>query len=133
MGHEQRYGPAGTFPTPYQAMLLEEQMQELREAIAQVPDGSKSKKSKAAPEKRTGQNGPPLELPANRLNEIERKLVTAMVASTDSASTLTHLALICFPGDLRGASKVRNGLRRLIRGAWLIREARGKYRLTALG
>ena len=125
---ERRYGPEGRGLDPWQIQKILEQGEALKAALAEP-----RKNSKAAPEKRTGQNGPPLELPADRLNEHEAALARALFACPGCTSTLSQLAMTCFPGDAQANSRARNSLRRLIRGTWLTKEARGRYSLTALG
>ena len=99
---------------------------------AAKPNGS-SGASKVAP--KSGQSGPPLDLPPAKLNEKE-KVVTATLLKLDgdSSMSLAELAEKCFPdGDKKANSWVRNSLRRLVRAGYVAKIDRGTYQMSKAG
>ena len=116
--------------------------------VAVEAQGKTKKKSKATPKApkpngggaakvapKSGQSGPPLDLPPSKLNEKE-KVVTATLLKLDgdSSMSLAELAEKCFPdGDKKANSWVRNSLRRLVRAGYVAKIDRGTYQMSKAG
>ena len=83
----------------------------------------------------SGQSGPPIDLPIDRMNDAEQKLLRLFAAHGDAELSIHELSLYGFPEQEKEVanSSVRNALRRLVRGEWLAKAARGRYKLTASG
>ena len=93
-----------------------------------------------------GQRGKKYDLPFEDLTKNEKKVVLALAESPEPILTIKELVEACgwkslrasnsndeFKGHARGNSRVRNSLRRLVKGRW-VQHARsygdGRYRLT---
>jgi len=103
-------------------------------------------KKQEQPKSKQGQRGKRYDLPFEDLTPSEKKVVLAFAGSPEPILTIKELVEACgwkslrasegnedFKGKARGNSRVRNSLRRLVRGKW-VRHARtigdGRYRLT---
>jgi hypothetical protein len=77
----------------------------------------------------SGQSGPPLHLTLEQLNKDERKLYDTIWAA-DHPLTLDELSRTAFrlkPNAAKASSRVRNGLRRLVRSRGVSKPDRGTY------
>jgi len=96
-----------------------------------------------------GQTGPELKLHFSELTDNEKKLVAALNQTGRPILTIKELVKACgwhrlrasnanedFTGKVRGNSRVRNTLRRLVRSNWVENaegRGRGTYRLSKKG
>lgn len=96
-----------------------------------------------------GQNGPELKLHYSELTPNERKVVDALAQEGRPVLSIKELVKACgwsslraseandeFKGKVRGNSRVRNSLRRLVRSNWVENaeeRGRGTYRLSKKG
>jgi hypothetical protein len=103
-------------------------------------------KSKEQPTSKQGQRGKKYDLPIGDLTSNEKKVVNALSSSAEPILTISELVESLgwnrlrasgqneeFKGHARGNSRVRNTLRRLVKGRWVCHASRygdGRYKLT---
>ena len=103
-------------------------------------------KSKEQPTSKQGQLGKKYDLPIEELTSNEKKVVNALASSPESILTISELVESLgwnrlrasgqneeFKGHARGNSRVRNTLRRLVKGRWVQHASKygdGRYKLT---
>lgn len=107
---------------------------ETQTEAGEAPNSASRKQRKSLPPVRQyGQSGPPIELPLDRMNDAERR-ITEIGRYAESVS-IADMATQCFPGLSKVAASlaVRNALRRLVRGGWLAKAERGRYKMTVYG
>lgn len=103
-----------------------------------APKAKKEPKEPKAAKKppTSGQSGPPMELPAEKLNDKERKVLDCFPLKGDRRTmTIVEMAKEAFPSKkaAQANSWTRNSLRRLTRGGWLDKLERGQYRISEKG
>jgi hypothetical protein len=93
-------------------------------------DGAKpAKKAKGSPQ---AQSGDAIELPIAEMNKDELKLVKHMYSKSGERKPYSIKDLKAVVGG-KTTLRVRNALRRPVRGGWLEKVDRGQYRLTEKG
>lgn len=107
---------------------------------AKKPVKAKAKKPAKAPKKKptTGQSGPPLDVPFEKLNTKECKVIDFLNGKGKGPRNplkIVELAKGCFPRESKkkGNSWTRNSLRRLTCGGWVEKLERGSYRISEKG
>jgi hypothetical protein len=83
------------------------------------------------PKPTTGQSGTPIDLEWSAMNGDEQLVAQKLYEGT-GAQTIGDLAAKGF-GKENPKLRVRNSMRRLVRGGWVEWAGRGKYKLTATG
>lgn len=111
---------------------------EPRTAPALTADAAKTKgerQKRSLSPSHAGLKGPPVDLPVEKMNADEIATVRAFVALGGGPLLLKDLAGAAFPvlKGVKGNSKVRNALRRVVRGQWAEQVSRGTYKLTKSG
>lgn len=91
-------------------------------------------RKKRAEKPTSGQSGPSVALKREKLNEKEIKVV-GVLASDINPMPINGIAATAFPDKdtKQSNSWVRNSLRRLVRGQWVEKMAKGTYRLSEVG
>lgn len=91
---------------------------------------------KAAPAKSTStqaQTGPSIKLPFEKMNKIEKKIVVAAFPPDAHPKAIRpeySIKELMKAIGVKSSLPVRNGVRRPVRGQWLEKAGRGKYRVT---
>lgn len=121
---------------------IPEPVQDVAKKPVKKPVKKSAKKPAKKPAKKAvqsrpsfGQNGPVIDdLTSAMLNRKERKVVEAL-AQAPKPMKISELALTCWPHEpkTRRNSWVRNSLRRLVRGALVVKVDEGTYKPTGLG
>lgn len=98
---------------------------------AKYARGAKPKAAKGT----QGQNGEAIELPWEKLNDDEKKLLRATFKAKGDREPFAIKTLQGYltPGKIKDTSRTRNALRRLVRGGWYEKYERGTYRWTDKG
>lgn len=102
-------------------------------AATTKPAKAKPVKAKPAKAKATGRGkAPRTELPAAEMNKDERKLLDALWSSSGprEGKALHELQKTCWP-KIKGTSKVRNTIRRLVKFGWLELQEPTKQEIAA--
>lgn len=93
--------------------------------------------SKAKPAPNQGQSGSPISLSFDQMNEDEKSIVQAIYRLQGIGPCKnSHVREACGwnqPDPKKGSSRVRNGLRRLVRGGWIVHTSDvgdGQYTLS---
>lgn len=91
-------------------------------------------RKKHADKPTSGQSGPSVVLKKEKLNEKEIKIVEVL-ASDINPMPINGIAAVAFPlrDPKQSNSWVRNSLRRLVRGQWVNKAAKGTYLLSETG
>lgn len=84
------------------------------------------------PKPTTGQSAPYRSLVWGDMHPHEQRVVAHLVTAHND-STIRDLAKGLFPRDERPDLRVRNALRRLVAGNWVLRIERATYRITSSG
>jgi len=96
---------------------------------------TKAAKKAAAPgsaKSPQAQSGPEMELPFDKMNRVEQKIVRALYSKKGERKPHTIKELMKIVG-VKSSSPIRNGLRRPVRGRWIEKFDRGTYRITEAG
>lgn len=99
-----------------------------------------------SPKSKQGQRGKKYDLPFEDLTKNEKRVVLALAETSEPVLTIKELVEECgwkslrasnsndeFKGHARGNSRVRNTLRRLVKGRWVQHASKygdGRYKLT---
>jgi len=106
------------------------------------PVKAKAKKPTATKKKKatTGQSGPPVDVPFEKLNDKEREVLSFLNGKGKGPRNplkISDIAGSCWKSKrlskAQGNSWTRNSLRRLICGGWVEKLERGVYRVTEKG
>lgn len=103
-------------------------------------------KKQETPKSNQGQRGRKRDIPFEELSKNEKKVVLALAEASEPILSIKELVKECgwsslhaskanpeFKGNARGNSRVRNALRKLVKGRWVQHASRygdGRYKLT---